>query len=101
MGFHELATNAAKYGALSGPMGVVDVIWSTEGSDGDGRFTLRWVEQGGPAVHEPLRRGFGSRLIERGLAGELAGAAKLDFRPTGLVCTITAPFPFEVEGKQA
>jgi two-component sensor histidine kinase len=52
------------------------------------------------AAAEPLRRGFGSRLIERGLAGELAGNARLDFRPDGLVCTIKARFPFESEGIQ-
>ena len=100
MAFHELATNAAKYGALSSPSGGVDVDWSIDRQGNTEQLNLRWVERGGPAVAKPLRRGFGSRLIERGLAGELAGDATLDFRPTGLVCTITARFPFEVEGLQ-
>lgn len=101
MGFHELATNAAKYGALSTPTGMVDVSWSIEQSGEASRLQLRWSEHGGPVVAEPHHKGFGSRLIERGLAGELAGEAKLEFQPAGLVCTITAPFPFEVEGVQA
>ena len=101
MALHELATNAAKYGALSSPSGEVDVDWSIEQGSAGSRLNLRWAERGGPTVVEPLRKGFGSRLVERGLAGELAGDATLDFRPTGLVCTITAPFPFEAEGVQA
>ena len=101
MAFHELATNAMKYGALSGPSGEVDVNWSIEHRDDGGRLCLRWAERGGPVVAEPLRRGFGSRLIERGLAGELDGHATLDFRPTGLICTVDARFPLEVEGAQA
>lgn len=95
MAFHELATNAAKYGALSNVSGEVDVDWSVERSEAGDRLKLLWAERGGPAVVEPSRKGFGSRLIERGLAGELAGEAKLNFFSTGLTCTITAPFPFE------
>jgi two-component system, chemotaxis family, CheB/CheR fusion protein len=81
---HELATNAAKYGALSTPEGRVCVQWSLL----DGGLELIWREAGGPAVTPPQRRGFGSRLIERSVRGELAGTVDLDFTPEGLRCTI-------------
>ncbi|HET7086510.1 MAG TPA: HWE histidine kinase domain-containing protein [Rhizomicrobium sp.] len=84
MAFHELATNAAKYGALSNDTGMVNVTWNLE-SDGR-RLKLRWEEQGGPEVSAPPSRGFGLRLIEHGLAREISGKVVLDFRPEGLVC---------------
>lgn len=87
MALHELGTNALKYGALSTEGGMVTVRWSTDG----GRFSLRWEERGGPTVVAPARRGFGSRMIERGLAAELRGEARIDWRPEGVVCTIDAP----------
>jgi two-component sensor histidine kinase len=87
MALHELGTNALKYGALSREQGSVAVHWSTA----DGRFRLRWQETGGPAVSPPSHRGFGSRLIERGLAAELQGEARIDWRPEGVICTIDAP----------
>jgi two-component sensor histidine kinase len=84
MAFHELATNAAKYGALANKTGTVNVRWAIEP---DGRMLkLHWEERGGPAVAEPERRGFGLRLIEHGLARELSGKVTLDFRPQGLLC---------------
>ena len=83
---HELATNAAKYGALSAD-GCVSVTWQAA----DGRLSLTWRERGGPAVSPPTHRGFGSRLIERSLQGQLAGEAELDFAPDGLVCRIALP----------
>ncbi len=86
--FHELATNAAKYGALSTPEGRVQVSWRL---DGRAPMTLDWREQGGPQVRAPERRGFGSRLIERSLKGGLGGDAKLDFAPDGLCCHIELP----------
>jgi len=85
--FHELATNAAKYGGLSNADGRVDVTWT----QADGRLELTWRESGGPAVAAPTRRGFGSRLIEKSLEGQLAGHARLDFAPSGLVCTVAMP----------
>jgi PAS domain S-box-containing protein len=89
---HELATNAAKYGALSTQTGRVDVGWDTApDTAGDPVFTLVWRESGGPPVAPPTRRGFGSRLIERGLAGAVGGRAALDYHRDGLVCTLTAP----------
>jgi len=82
--FHELATNAAKYGALSTSEGRVDVHWTRT----DGRMDLTWTETGGPPVAPPTRRGFGSRLIERSLQGQLGGETHLDFAPAGLVCRV-------------
>ncbi len=88
---HELATNAAKYGALSNEQGTVAIDWDTGPAMGRDIFTLRWSEHGGPPVAAPGRTGFGSRLIERGFAGELNGRVHLAYEPTGLVCTMTAP----------
>jgi PAS domain S-box-containing protein len=84
---HELATNAAKYGALSSEKGHVEVRWRTEGT----LLRIEWKEKDGPIVAVPSSRGFGSRLIERGLAGDLNGSARLDFERDGLRCTIEAP----------
>ncbi|MCC0807023.1 PAS domain S-box protein [Methylobacterium sp. W2] len=88
---HELATNAAKYGALSRPDGRVSVAWSVVAADEDDTVHLTWSERGGPLVHPPTRRGFGSRLIERGLAGAVGGEVSLAYEPDGLVCRVMAP----------
>jgi two-component sensor histidine kinase len=90
MAVHELATNAAKYGALSVPGGHVSITWTLT-FDEPRHMTLCWQEHGGPPVVPPMRKGFGTRLIERSLAHELAGEAILAYVPTGLVCTIKAP----------
>lgn len=84
---HELAANAAKYGALSNSEGCVEVSWTGDG----GRLDLVWRERGGPPVTPPTRRGFGSRLIERSLQGALGGSARQVFEPDGLVCVIALP----------
>lgn len=89
--FHELATNAAKYGALATPSGRVRVAWRADRSGSRPQLVLTWIEEGGPPVEVPQRRGFGSRLIERSLQGEIGGQAVLDFRPGGLVCEIRMP----------
>jgi PAS domain S-box-containing protein len=89
MALHELATNAMKYGALSNDEGTITIRWSIAES----RLHLEWREAGGPPVVPPSGRGFGSRMIERGLAAELAGKVTIDFPPTGLVCTVDAPLP--------
>lgn len=91
MALHELGTNAIKYGALSNDSGTIAIRWSID----DGRLRLEWREAGGPAVTPPTRRGFGSRMIERGLAAELSGTVTIDFAPAGLVCTVDAPLPAE------
>lgn len=89
MAIHELATNALKYGALSNDSGAVRIAWDVV----DGRLKLEWRESGGPGVEVPSRRGFGSRMIERGLAAELGGSVEIHFNPDGVVCTVDAPLP--------
>ncbi|HVF84044.1 MAG TPA: PAS domain S-box protein [Sphingomicrobium sp.] len=89
MAIHELVTNALKYGSFSGEDGRVLIRWGVE----EGRLKLEWREEGGPPVSPPERRGFGSRMIERGLAAELDGQVRIDFRPEGVVCTVDAPMP--------
>jgi two-component sensor histidine kinase len=91
MAFHELATNAAKYGALSNAVGHVEVSWNLVPNAAGSRLRLCWRECGGPPVSPPERKGFGSRLLERGLAHELDGAVRLDYAPAGLVCEIEIP----------
>ena len=88
MAVHELATNALKYGALSTETGRVDVEWHRMS---DGNIGFRWQERGGPLVVPPRHRGFGSRLIERGLASELEAKVHLDFQPAGVVCSVMVP----------
>ncbi len=89
MVLHELCTNAAKHGALSVIEGRVALTWEVGASEnGAHRLHLVWRESGGPPVTPPMRRGFGSRLIERGLAAELGGHARIDFPPEGVVCEI-------------
>ncbi|HET6587100.1 MAG TPA: PAS domain S-box protein [Oleiagrimonas sp.] len=85
MVLHELATNAAKYGALSKPAGHVEVKWQVKR---DGTLHLVWAERDGPRVEKPERRGFGSRLIVDGLNHELDADVQLEYKPTGLRCTI-------------
>ena len=90
MALHELATNAVKYGSLSGDQGSVAVTWSVETVGDKQVLRLVWQEVGGPPVEQPGRRGFGSRLLERGLAGEFDGRAEINYDPTGVVCRIEA-----------
>src|SRR5262245_21823918 len=90
MAFHELATNAAKYGALSNGGGSLRVDWKVSSDVQPPRLFVKWEESGGPPVRPPTRQGFGSRLI-RGLAQETAGEVRLDYEPRGLVCTIDIP----------
>jgi two-component sensor histidine kinase len=90
MALNELATNAVKHGAWSGS-GRVDVALAVAHGDQPDEVCLTWTETGGPATTPPTRRGFGSRLLERGVAAELGGRVTLEFAPTGLICTICAP----------
>ena len=89
--FNELATNAVKYGALSNDAGSILIEWTKESAAGGGRLILHWQEKDGPPVKTPSRKGFGSRVIERGVAHELEGTVGLDFRPDGLTCMMTIP----------
>jgi len=91
MALHELCTNAVKYGALSNDSGTVTVRWRVSSDGGERRLRLEWREEGGPPVAPPARRGFGSRMIERGLAAELGGTVALEFRSEGLRCLVDAP----------
>jgi len=82
---HELATNAAKYGALSVPEGRVNLSWHIESAAPEPMLTMTWKESGGPRVVEPIRRSFGSRLIQLGLVGK--GDAEQHYLPDGLIAT--------------
>jgi two-component sensor histidine kinase len=91
MALHELATNAAKYGALSNGTGEIFIDWSPE-PDGDAEdLRLTWTERGGPPVQPMERKGFGTRLIQDGFAHQLRGRATLDLQPAGLTCTLQCP----------
>ena len=95
MAIHELASNAAKYGALSTPTGRLAVTWQMSGN-GEGRtLNLTWEETGGPAVEQPSRRGFGTTLIERTLQHEFDAVVRREFLPLGLRCTIEIPLTAE------
>jgi two-component sensor histidine kinase/CheY-like chemotaxis protein len=88
LAIHELATNAAKFGAFSQPQGRVAVRWSLTT---DGGIDLSWSEIGGPLVKPPTHVGFGTTLIERALAMETGGSATLHYHSTGVVCNVFLP----------
>ena len=91
--FNELATNAVKYGAFSNEAGTISIDW-TLAEEPDGRWLcLHWREKDGPLVTPPSRKGFGSRVLEQGLAHELNGKVNLNYAPDGIVCTIHVPAP--------
>ena len=90
MALHELITNAAKYGALSTPHGCISIEWRSSTPDS---MTMDWAESGGPPVAKPTRRGFGSDLIERGLARQSGGTAVLKFNKEGVRCHIACMLP--------
>ncbi len=86
---HEIATNAAKYGALSNDTGTIALDWEVIAETGKPKLRLVWTEAGGPPVTAPVQRGFGSRLIERSARDQLGGEATVDFLPRGVVYTVT------------
>ncbi|RSV13530.1 PAS domain S-box protein [Sphingomonas sp. ABOLG] len=90
LALHELATNAAKYGALANGAGTVVLEWSVTGEGNDAILSIAWREQGGPPVSPPTRKGFGSTLIERSLRSYFRGKAATDYRPEGLVFELEA-----------
>jgi two-component sensor histidine kinase len=97
MVFHELTTNAVKYGALSTPAGWVDVIWRVvQAPSQPPLLWIEWREHGGPPVTAPTRQGFGSRFIEGSVAVELQGTARLRFDVAGLRCTMEVPHEAEM-----
>jgi len=85
---HELATNAAKYGALSDGKGRVEVTWSCAAG---GQLSVRWTERGGPPVETPTREGFGTHIVGRIVREQLKGEMRLDWNPAGLECEIVLP----------
>jgi len=91
--FNELATNALKYGAFSNEYGSIRIEWTVEPSPEGRRLLLMWTEMDGPVVVPPLRKGFGSQVLERGLAHELDGTVQLDYHAEGVVCTMNIPAP--------
>ncbi|MBL6459501.1 PAS domain S-box protein [Belnapia sp. T6] len=91
MALHELRMNALRHGALSGPGGRVQLHWSINRNSELERLQLSWAEEDGPPVLRPTRRGFGSRLIERGLTHGLRAGVRLLFEPSGLRCEVDAP----------
>ena len=91
LGLHELATNAAKYGALSTPGGKVDITWRRLPPDAGNGIEILWSEHAGPPVVKPQRRGFGSTVIERHVASSLDAEVELKFEPEGVTCSITVP----------
>jgi two-component sensor histidine kinase len=92
MGVHELATNAVKYGALSVDKGHVEIDWRLDETVEPSLLRLEWRERDGPRVEPPKTRGFGARLLEKGLAHELGGEVVIRFLPAGVRCDIRAPF---------
>jgi PAS domain S-box-containing protein len=91
MVFHELTTNAVKYGSLSQPSGRLHVTWRMEEGKTGRTLRLHWRESGGPRVEPPSRRGFGSRMVERSIPAELGGTAALRFEPAGVICELEFP----------
>ena len=87
LALHELATNAAKYGALSSEAGRVNLTWRIQ----DGKLELSWKETSGPQISPPNRRGYGSRAIVAGIERQLGGIVKFDWQTNGLHCTLSVP----------
>jgi len=101
MMIHELATNAAKYGAFSRPDGRVELSWIVTGTDLAQRIELKWIERGGPVIAASAKPGFGTEIIERTASFELGGEAKIAFEKTGLSCTISVPVGPDIVVSQA
>ena len=92
LALHELATNAAKYGALSVPDGRVAIDWEISGAEtAAGRFRMRWRESGGPPVTQPVKKGFGHVVIAEMVASSLRGQVTLDYAQEGLIWAIDMP----------
>ncbi|MEG3126177.1 PAS domain-containing protein [Sphingomonas sp. GB1N7] len=93
LALHELATNAAKYGALSTAEGSVSLHWSVADMPEQSNLRISWEEAGGPKVAPPQKTGFGSQLIKRVLAHEIGGSVDIEYRETGVKFTAVAPMP--------
>jgi two-component sensor histidine kinase len=97
MVIHELATNAAKYGALSAVSGALDLNWAAVKRDDGRHLLIEWRESGGPPVRAPRRRGFGNRLAHRAITHELNGSAQIEFEPAGVHCRFEIPLAISPE----
>ena len=95
LALHELATNAAKYGALSVESGRIEVTWRVAGADPDAVLSLDWIESHGPLVVAPAQTGFGSVMIERSLGGYFKGRAKISYPPDGVRFALSAPVTYD------
>jgi two-component system CheB/CheR fusion protein len=91
LALHELATNAAKYGALSSPNGRVVIGWSVEMADGRREFTFHWQERNGPAVTPPERKGFGLTVLEQVMAEYAGKPPQIEFASSGLTYRVGGP----------
>jgi PAS domain S-box-containing protein len=91
--FHELASNAAKFGALSTAEGRLAISWAVANGIRPPTLVIKWRETGGPPVTEPSRLGFGSRLLQHGVSRQFRGSTRLDYDPSGLRCTMEIPLP--------
>src|SRR5262249_31079257 len=96
LALHELATNAAKYGALSTKNGQVTLTWRTA----PGKLELDWAESGGPQVSPPTRRGYGSRAIVAGIERQLGGVVNFDWQASGLRCTLSVPHESNMDSRR-
>jgi len=95
MAIHELTTNAAKHGALSVYGGKVDVTWSVTIDATRRTLAFDWVESGGPPVAEPTREGFGSRLLDFVLPGQIQARTRIEYAPEGVRVHCSVPLPAE------
>jgi PAS domain S-box-containing protein len=97
LALHELATNSAKYGALSSDGGKLTVSWQSQ----DGQVTLVWREAGGPPVRPPTEQGFGTKIINASIKHQLGGDVLLEWKPSGLQCKLSIPSAVENAGRYA
>jgi PAS domain S-box-containing protein len=91
MVFHEMITNAAKYGALSQSGGRLNIGWTVQQEGEVPALSLAWQESGGPPVEKPANMGFGTKMLERSIPAELGGTASLQFEPEGVRCEMKFP----------
>ena len=98
---HELATNAAKYGAFSNSKGTVTIAWRLDGRGASEQVKLRWEEHDGPPVVPPTQLGFGTRMIERALAGTIGSKITISYAATGLICDLATPLAGFQEKEQS
>lgn len=91
--FHELVTNAVKYGALSAPEGRVDITWTVEHNGKDRNVEIIWTESGGPPVTAPTRKGFGTTLIQTSIQHDLQGVVDTEYHPSGMQCRFSVSLP--------